>query len=113
MQASIETRQDGSVAIELDPEAARDEGGYDVEVWNYQWAEKYGSDDYKPSDGSKGHDPLEVKSVTLLPDKHTVFISTPDIKPVHQYVLKIRINSADGASIKCDIGGTINKLGHE
>jgi hypothetical protein len=96
---------------ELDAETANDLGGYTFEAWGYQPTEKYGSDEYKISDPNvKGHDSFEVRKVTLLPDKRTMLLSVEGLKPVTQYVIKMRLNAADGSAIKADIGGSIQKL---
>jgi hypothetical protein len=98
--------------IELDPETANDEGGYSFEVWGYQVSEKYGSDEFKVSDPNvKGHDVIEVKKAILQPDKRSVLIEVDGLKPVTQYILKMRLKAADGANIKCDVGGSIWVLG--
>lgn len=97
--------------IELDPETANDEGGYSFEVWGYHVSEKYGSDEFKVSDPNvKGHDMMEVKKATLSADKRSVLLDVEGLKPVTQYILKMRLKAADGASIKCDVGGSIQKV---
>jgi hypothetical protein len=97
---------------ELDPETANDAGGYTFEAWGYQPTEKYGSDEYKISDPNvKGHDSFEVQKAVLLADKRTILLTVEGLKPVTQYVINMRLKAADGAPIKVDIGGSIQKLG--
>lgn len=99
--------------VELDPETAQDVGSYSVEQWVYRITENYGSDDYKPSQpDTKGRDTLDVKKATLSADKRSVTLDLGDLKPVQQYLIKLRINAADGGAIKCDVGGTINVVPH-
>jgi glucose/arabinose dehydrogenase len=98
--------------IDLDPETANDEGGYSFEVWGYHVSDKYGSDEFKVSDPNvKGHDMMEVKKAILQPDKRSVLIEVDGLKPVTQYILKMRLKAADGTNIKCDVGGSIWVLG--
>ena len=98
--------------VELDPETAKDEGSYTFEVWGYHVSEKYGSDEFKVSNPAvKGHDSLEVKKAVLSADKKSLLIEVTGLKPVTQYILKMKLNAADGSKIKCDIGGSIWKLG--
>jgi hypothetical protein len=98
--------------VDLDPAAASDAEGYSFEVWGFKVSEKYGSDDYKVSDPNvKGRDQLDVKKATLSPDKRSVLIDVDGLKPVTQYILKMRLKAADGTAIQADIGGSIHKLG--
>jgi hypothetical protein len=100
-----------SFDIELDPETAQDPDSYSVENWLYHTTEAYGSDDYKPSDPQiKGHDTLTVKKATLSPDKKSVTLEIDTMKPMQQYLIKARLHSSDGASIKCDAAGTVNTM---
>src|SRR5262249_15769734 len=60
---------------ELDTAAASDPANYAVQQYNYRWTSAYGSDKYKVSDpNAKGKDPVEIKSVTVAPDKKSVFL---------------------------------------
>jgi hypothetical protein len=92
----------------LDPETANDAASYDIQQWNYKWTGGYGSDEYKPSDGRKGRDTLEVKSAKLSGDKKTVYLETPDLKPVMQVLIKAKLDAADGTEIDAEIAGTVN-----
>jgi hypothetical protein len=56
---------------------------------------------------------VEIKSVKLLPYKKTIFLEIPDIKPVNQYKLKVKLTAADGSPITQHIYGTIHRLGNE
>jgi hypothetical protein len=96
---------------ELDPETANDPDSYAAEEWTYQYSQAYGSSDYKPSaPGEKGRDPLEITRATLSPDKKSVFLTIPHLKPMMQYEIKLRLTASDGAPIKCDVAGTIHRL---
>jgi hypothetical protein len=88
-----------------------DPDSYSIENWLYHTTEAYGSDDYRASDPqAKGHDTLNVKVATLSSDKKSISLETDAMKPVQQYMIKMRLRSADGATIKCGVAGTVNKL---
>ena len=56
----------------------------------------------------KGHEKLEIKSVTVAPDKKSVFIEVPGLQPVMQMKIKMNIKAADGTPVPDGIGNTIN-----
>ena len=94
---------------ELDPVSASDPANYAIQQYNYRWTSAYGSDKYKVSDpNAKGKDPVEIKSVTLAPDKKSVFLAVPGLQPVMQMEIKMNIKAADGAALPADVGHTIN-----
>ncbi|MAB87951.1 MAG: hypothetical protein CMJ90_00640, partial [Planctomycetes bacterium] len=107
---------------------ANDTESYSVKWWNYVWSPQYGSPEVsadKPDPAVlekaqktelKGHrrrDKVTVKSATLQPDKRTVFLEIPGIKPVMQMHLKVDLESTGGDEITIDIWNTINKLGRD
>ncbi|MEE2712147.1 MAG: family 16 glycoside hydrolase [Planctomycetota bacterium] len=113
---------------DLDKELANDTESYSVKWWNYVWSPQYGSPEVsadKPDPAVlekaqktelKGHrrrDKVTVKSATLQPDKRTVFLEIPGIKPVMQMHLKVDLESTGGDEITIDIWNTINKLGRD
>jgi hypothetical protein len=101
--------------IDLDPQSASDTGGYNFEAWTFKRTSEYGSPDYKLSDpDQKGRDTLDIRRATLLPDRRTVLVEVANLKPpIPQYILKMRLDAADGTPIKADLGGSIWKLGHQ
>jgi hypothetical protein len=100
--------------VDLDPDTANDPGSYNLEAWTFHRSENYGSDDYKLSNpDEKGRDTLDVKSATLQPDKRTILIEVPDLKPTPQYMLKMRLSAADGTPVKADLGGSIWRISKE
>lgn len=97
----------------LEETSATNLENYSIEQWNYKWTPEYGSPEFSVKDPSqKKHDPVPVKSVQLLADKRTVFLEIPEIQPVNQMKIKVRINAADGAPISQDIYNTIHRLGN-
>jgi hypothetical protein len=95
----------------LEAKAAVDPQNYSVEEWNYKWTQNYGSPDFKVSEPEvKGHDSMDLKSVTLSPDRKTVSLELADLKPVMQMRIKYNINAADGTALQQEIFETINKV---
>ena len=92
---------------ELDSATAGDVGNYAVRQWNYKWSNDYGSGEYK-TDGSKGVETVEVKSVKLAADKKSFFLEIDGVKPVDQMEIKFNVKSASGATVPDRILSTIN-----
>ncbi len=53
-----------------------------------------------------GHDPLPIRSVTVLEDGRTLFLEIPDLQPVNQLHLHLRVDN----SRPVDLFATIHKL---
>ena len=66
----------------LDAEASAPDH-WDVNAWNYQWSERYGSPEFK-LDGSQGRTNLPVKRVVLSPDRRSAWLVIPDMSPAMQ-----------------------------
>jgi glucose/arabinose dehydrogenase len=95
----------------LDTATAADAANWAVERWNYIYSGGYGSKEYIDTATKKeGHEKLEVKSVTVAPDKKTVFLEIPDMKPVMQMRVKFNLKAADGAPVSQEIFNTVHKL---
>jgi glucose/arabinose dehydrogenase len=104
----------------LDPETARDAQNYSVDEWNYKWAKEYGSKLYSVHDaekalGDKGQavyrgEEVEIKTITLSPDKRTVFLELAEVRPVMQMRIRYNIDAADGTGMRQEIYNTINAL---
>jgi hypothetical protein len=93
---------------------AEDVGSYNIEQWNYQYSERYGSKEFsvaKP--GVTGRDPVEIKAARLLDDQCTVFLEIPSIGPVMQMHVEWNLNAADGPLIRGELFHTIHHLGPE
>ncbi|MDR3401184.1 MAG: hypothetical protein P4L99_01700 [Chthoniobacter sp.] len=94
---------------EVETSSASDAGNYSIEQYNYRWTSSYGSAEYKVSDPEqKGHDKLDIKSVTVAPDKKSVFLEVSGLQPVMQMKIKMNIKAADGTAIPDGVGNTIN-----
>ena len=96
---------------ELDPETAQDAGSYGVEQWNYRWSAEYGSPDFSVKDPAKqGHDEVAVASAKLMPDRKTVLLSMPDVRPVMQMRIRVNLDAADGTAIEQAVYLTIHRV---
>jgi hypothetical protein len=97
----------------LDESSATDEQNYAIEQWNYKWSEDYGSPDFSViNPNAKGRDPVAVKSIQLGPDRKSVFLEIPELRPVMQMKIQFRIKADDGSPIAYEIYNTINRAGH-
>ncbi len=93
----------------LDTGTAGDAGNYSIERWNYRWTKEYGSAEYKVSNPEqKGHDPVEIKSVTVSPDRKSIFLEVPGLEPVMQQKITMNIKAEDGTPMPKEIAHTIN-----
>jgi glucose/arabinose dehydrogenase len=95
----------------LDTASASDEQNYAVSQWNYKWTKEYGSPEFSVVDpDEKGHDAMTIKSVKLSADRKTVLLEIPDLQPVMQMKIQMRIKAADGSAIATEIYNTINRV---
>jgi hypothetical protein len=114
------TRQglDLTFTTPVDPAAAMDLQNYNLQQWNYKWSKEYGSDLYSVADptkvvGKKGElrgDPVIVHSVAVSPDRLTVSLVIPGIRPVMQMMIKFNLKTAEGEPLSLEIYNTINRL---
>ena len=80
--------------------------------WNYLFSGGYGSPEYSVKDeGRQGHDPVEVKSVHLLPNGKSVFLEIPQLHPVMQFHVHMKLKTADGQAFNPDAYLTLYELG--
>jgi glucose/arabinose dehydrogenase len=118
-------------ACELDAQAAADAGNWNLEIWNYVWSSAYGSPDVSTLDtkvaatelGNDGklqfskaqmserkHDSLAVRAAVLGPDRRSVFLEIPDLRPAMQLQLKYELKAADGQELRGQVIGTVHAL---
>ena len=95
----------------LDARRAGRPGAYRIERWNYLWQQRYGSKDYKLSDGKIGRDTVEVKAVRLSKDGRSVFLEIEDMQPCMQMLTTYRLAAEDGTRLAQEIYHTIHNLG--
>lgn len=78
-----------------------------AQVWNYRYSAAYGSAELSPSHpGVPGHDPLEIASAHVLPDERTLFLELPDLQPVNQLHMRLRVDSGEAH----DLFATVHQL---
>src|SRR5207253_3188159 len=93
----------------IDSATAGDPDSYNIEHWNYIWSKEYGSPEVHVDDPTqKGHEPVEVKAVEVSPDHKSVTLKIPELRPVMQMSIQMKIDAADGAPIEYTIFNTIN-----
>jgi putative heme-binding domain-containing protein len=65
-----------------------------AQVWNYRYSSGYGSPDLSTQHpGLPGHDPLPIRSSHVLADGKSLFLEFPDLQPVNQLHLYLRVDS--------------------
>ena len=80
----------------VDPALAGSPRSHFAQAWNYRYTAGYGSQELAPGHpGVPGHDPLAVRSATVLGDGRSVFLEIPDLQPVSQLHLHLRVDPAD------------------
>lgn len=63
-----------------------------AQCWNYRYGPAYGSPEFSPSHyGTAGHDPLAIRSATVLADGRSLFLEIPDLQPVNQLHLHVAV----------------------
>jgi putative heme-binding domain-containing protein len=91
----------------LDRATAGDAANHFAQCWNYRYGPAYGSPEFSPSHyGTVGHDPLAIRSATVLSDGQSLFLEIPDIQPVNQ--LHLQISVAPGTTR--DVFATVHAL---
>lgn len=105
LTSRIETRSNGLLVhcnTELDP-ASVATGNVFCQQWNYLYSAAYGSPEYSVKDeGRQGHDYVPVQSVHLLPNRRSLFLEIPQIHPVMQFHLHLRLKTAAGKKFTPD-----------
>jgi len=92
----------------LDRSVAGASANHFAQCWNYRYGPSYGSPEFSPSHyGTVGHDPLTIRSATVLSDGHSLFLEIPEIQPVNQLHLHVAV----GGRTTRDVFATIHTLG--
>lgn len=95
----------------LDSAVAGDPRHYFAQQWNYRYSKAYGSDEYSVlHPGTPGHDLVKIRSAHVLDSGHAVFLEIPEIMPVHQMHLRMKLSAADGTHFNRDLFATIHNL---
>ncbi len=91
----------------VEPSIATSPKSHLAQAWNYRYSAAYGSQELSPHHpGMPGHDPLAIRSVSVLGDGRSVFLEIPDLQPVNQLHLHLRV---DGGQPH-DLFATVHKL---
>lgn len=116
LPVKVETRSNGFIvhcSTKLDPQSVHLPNVF-CQQWNYLFSAGYGSPEYSVRDeGRQGHDRVEVKSIHLLPNGRSVFVEIPQLHPVMQCHLYLRLKTAEGKTFRPDIYRTIYEMGPE
>ena len=94
----------------LEIESATDLDSYDVKHWNYRWAKSYGSEMYSPTTGEVGVDEMNITSVSLGSDGQSVTLNIPDLQPVNQVHILLKVKARDGQDFEEEIYWTVNRV---
>lgn len=94
----------------LDPNASTDPNGYSVEHWNYHWRAEYGSDMHSPTTDEVGIESLSIESISMGSDGRSVKLRIPDLIPVDQLHLILRVRGEDGQPLQEEIYWTIHRI---
>jgi azurin len=64
-----------------------------AQAWNYRYSAGYGSQEFSPRHpGTPGHDHCAITRVHVLPDGKSIFLEMPDLQPVNQLHLRLRVD---------------------
>lgn len=87
-------------------------GRFFAQQWNFiDSPQTYGSPEYSVIQPEEiGHDRLEIRSITLLPDRQSVFLEMPTLQPAMCTHVHGRLNDAAGKPIRVDLYATLNRL---
>jgi putative heme-binding domain-containing protein len=93
--------------LPVDRATAANAGNHFAQCWNYRYSAAYGSPEFSSRHpGTKGHDPLTIASAHVLADGRSVFLEIPDLQPVSQLHLQVRV----GPGPPCELFATVHKL---
>ncbi|MDA1040076.1 MAG: plastocyanin/azurin family copper-binding protein, partial [Planctomycetota bacterium] len=91
----------------LDRSIAGEAANHFAQCWNYRYGDSYGSPEFSPSHyGTVGHDPLPIRSATVLSDGQSLFLEMPDIQPVNQLHLHVAVGGGETR----DVFATVHAL---
>jgi len=95
----------------LNKKLASDVESYAAERWNYEYSEKYGSEEHSVKiPGKVGHDAVEIESATLLADGKSIYLQISNMTKAHVMQIRYDLENTDGAELTGVMFATINKL---
>jgi len=84
----------------LDPQVATAIESHFAQHWNYRYSGAYGSPEYAPSHpGTPGHESLTIQSSHVLEGGRSLFLEIPEIQPVNQLHLRLRVDAGHPQSL--------------
>ncbi|MFK7910723.1 MAG: DUF6797 domain-containing protein, partial [Akkermansiaceae bacterium] len=111
---------------ELDASSVADIFNFKVERWKYMRTKQYGSGEFsidnpdleaekrahtQESKRSRPvHDQVDIACSTLLPDKKTLFLHIPSMKPAQQMSIAYKLKFADQSAANGEIVNTVHKM---
>jgi putative heme-binding domain-containing protein len=91
----------------LEGAVAGDAANHFAQCWNYRYGPSYGSPEFSPSHyGTVGHDPLAIRSATVLSDGQSLFLEIPDLQPVNTLHLHVAVGGGETR----DVFATVHAL---
>jgi hypothetical protein len=82
---------------------------FDVTQWNYKWTSDYGSPDYSVAEPNRvGQDKVIVSDIQLSEDRRSVFLSIPQIQPVMQMEIRMKLFAEGSGPVERVIYNTIH-----
>jgi len=111
LPVAVRAKQNGvlvSFASPVDRAIAARPDSHFAQCWNYRYSAGYGSAEFSARHyGARGHDPLAVTTAHVLSDGRSVFLEIPDLQPVNQLHLHLRVDDGEPH----DVFATVHKLG--
>lgn len=83
-----------------------------AQQWNViDSAQTYGSPEYSVIHPEEiGHDRLDIRSITVLPDRQTLFLEIPDLQPAMCTQVYCQLEDGNGRPLRVDLYATLNRL---
>lgn len=83
---------------------------YVAQQWNYKWTSNYGSDKHHPETGEVGTQDLTIAGAKLSDDRKMLTLHVPQLRPVDQLHLRLKLLGTDGEAFSEDIYWTIHAI---
>ena len=92
----------------IDPTVAEQTKSQFAQCWNYRYGPAYGSPEFSSRHlRTLGHDVLAINSAHVLADRYTLFLEIPELQPVNQLHLYLRVDKGEPHEMFV----TVHKLG--
>ena len=106
MPVKLEATSDGiqlGFTTQLDADVATITRSYQIEVWDLKRTRNYGSKHYNQRK-------LAINKISLSPDKMTVRLHIPELKPTWGMSIKYRLSNSSGEPMSGEIHNSIHKM---